>query len=348
VLRYAARRSLQGLVVLWGASLVLFGLMHAVPGGPDALYLHNPHLDASALRRVREIFGLDQPLYVQYARWLGQTLRGNLGWSLVDGQPVSDRILERLPATAELMGLSFLAAWAVAVPFGVFSAVRQYSPLDYLGTLAAYAGVSVPAFWFGMVMLVVFSGRLHLLPAVGRGTPGDYSLGDQLRHLILPAAVLSLRQVASWSRFVRSCMLDVIRSDYVRTARAKGLPERLVIYRHALRNALVPVVTVMAVDAALLFSGAVVTETVFAWPGMGRLFWDSLLAADYPVLMGITLVSAALVIAANLAADLACALLDPRIRYDRDTQDRWRLAAPSAGAPWPASGSRGRTPADGA
>jgi peptide/nickel transport system permease protein len=224
-------------------------------------------------------------------------------------------VLERVPATVQLMGAAFLLAGLVAVPLGILSALRQYSALDYFATAGAFFGISMPVFWLGLMLQLLFAVWLGWLPSAGMMEIGNGSLVDRLRHLILPATVLSLLYAARWTRFMRSAMLDVIRQDYLRVARAKGLSEQRVIRHHALKNALIPVVTVVAVDIAALFSGAVVTETVFAWPGMGQLFVNAVLQVDYSVLMGILMMGSAAVIVLNLVADLLYAVLDPRIRY---------------------------------
>ncbi|MCL4425886.1 MAG: ABC transporter permease [Firmicutes bacterium] len=313
---YLARRLLQAIPVLLGISLLLFLIMHALPGGPMAMYLNNPNITPEQIARMKHAYGLDRPLYVQYVSWLSDLVQGNLGKSFADGRPVLDRILERFLATLELMGASYFVAMVLAIPLGVLASLRQYSLADILTTVLAYLGISMPTFWFGIVLIMVFSSWLHWFPSGGRITQGGGGPLDVLNHLVLPTTVLALYSVATWSRYVRSSMLEVLRSDYVRTARAKGLSERIVIYKHALRNALVPVVTVLALDAGYLFSGALITETIFAWPGMGRLFWDSVLKRDYPLLMGILMIASILVVALNLLADLIYVLLDPRIQYN--------------------------------
>lgn len=299
-----------------GVTLILFVMLHFVPGGPMAMYLNSPTMTAAEIKRMEHVYGLDKPLYQQYLSWLGNMLHGNFGTSYASQQPVTLRIAQRLPATLELMGSAFGLALVVAVPVGILGALHQYSAADYITTVLSYIGISMPDFWFGIMMIMFFAARLHWLPATGDATPGVHTLGDHLKHLIMPAVVLSFYIMASWSRYVRSSMLDVVRQDYVRTARAKGLVERAVIYRHTLKNALIPVVTIVALDLAFLFSGALIAETIFGWPGMGRLFWDSVTSRDYPVLMGILTFSAVSVIVFNLLADVLYGVLDPRIRYD--------------------------------
>jgi peptide/nickel transport system permease protein len=312
---YLVQRALVGVVMLFVISVVVFGILHLIPGGPLAVYLQNPHMTPDQIETLRRQLGLDKPLPVQYGLWLRSFVVGDWGFSFVSGRPSTEVVLERVPATVQLMGAAFLLAGLVAVPLGILSALRQYSALDYLATAGAFFGISMPVFWLGLMLQLLFAVWLGWLPSAGMTEIGDGSLVDRLRHLILPATVLSLLYAARWTRFMRSAMLDVLRQDYLRVARAKGLRERRVIRQHALKNALIPVVTVVAVDVAALFSGAVVTETVFAWPGMGQLFVNAVLQVDYSVLMGILMMGSAAVIVLNLVADLLYAVLDPRIRY---------------------------------
>ncbi|MGH7745296.1 MAG: ABC transporter permease, partial [Candidatus Dormibacteria bacterium] len=260
--------------------------------------------------------GLDKPVYVQYFEWLGRALRGDFGTSFGDGRPVLAVILDRVPATLELMLTAFALSVILAFAVGIFSALRRDSLFDYLITILSYAGMSMPIFWLGILVIMEFGARLHWLPTAGMGTAGQpFSLADNLRHLILPVCVLAAFTLAQESRYVRASMLEAIDQDYIRTARAKGLAERTVILRHALRNALIPVVTVLTLDAAYLLSGALVTETVFAWPGMGRLFYDSLRESNYPVVIGIAVLVSILVVLLNIVADVLYAVFDPRIKY---------------------------------
>lgn len=300
-----------------GISVVVFAVIQAAPGGPETMLFQSGRIvDQEAVEAYRTRLGLDQPLPVQYVRWLGAAITGDLGMSFARNRPVKDVILEHLPASLELMGAAFILAAVLALGLGVVSAVRQYSWIDHLGTGLSFAGIAMPVFWFGLILQLVFAVQLGWLPASGRQTTGVDTLPDHLAHLILPGVVLSLRYVAGWSRYLRSSMLGALRSDFVRTARAKGLSERRVVWVHALRNAMIPVVSVMALDTAGLFSGAIITETVFAWPGIGRLFVLAMTQRDYPVLMGILLLGAVMVILFNLLADLLYGWLDPRIRYE--------------------------------
>jgi peptide/nickel transport system permease protein len=252
----------------------------------------------------------------RYFRWLGAALSGDLGYSYKSAQPVLTVILERLPATIELMLSAYLLAAVIALPLGIYSAIHKYSLLDYTGTGLSFLGIAMPVFWFGLMLQLIFSVQLGWLPSSGRETVGATSFVDQLKHLIMPATVLALLYIAGWSRYMRTSFLGVLNSDYVRTARSKGLHERRVMLVHGLKNAAIPVVTIIALDVAGLFSGAVITETIFAWPGIGRLFIQAMYDRDYPLLMGIIMMGAIMVVVFNLIADIANATLDPRVSYD--------------------------------
>ena len=314
---YIARRLLQMIPLLFGISIVLFAVIQAAPGGPEAALLESDRfIDPAVIEAYRERLGVDQPIPVQYVRWITSAVRGDLGVSFSTTRPVTEMITERLPATLELMGAAFLLAAVLAFGLGVLSAVRQYSWFDHLGTGVSFVGIAMPVFWFALILQLVFGVWLGWLPVAGTETVGASSLGDHLRHLILPAFVLSFRYVAGWSRYLRSSMLDTLRLDFVRTARAKGLSEGVVVWGHALRNALIPVVSVMALNLAGLFSGAVITETIFAWPGIGRMFVQAMFSRDYPLLMGILMLGSTMVVIFNLLADVVYGLLDPRVRLD--------------------------------
>jgi peptide/nickel transport system permease protein len=303
--------------LVFGISVVLFAVIQAAPGGPEGALLESGRfIDPQVIEAYRQRLGVDQPVHIQYVRWLGAALSGDLGISFSTTRPVAEMILDRLPATVELMASAFLLAAIVALGLGVFSAVRQYSLFDYLGTGLSFVGIAMPVFWFALILQLIFSVKLGWLPVAGTETVGASSLFDHLLHLILPAVVLSFRYIAGWSRYLRSSLLGVLRADYVRTARAKGLPERTVIGIHALRNALIPLISIMALNMAALFSGAVITETVFAWPGIGRMFVQAMFARDYPLLMGILMMGSIMVVVFNLVADILYGILDPRIRYE--------------------------------
>jgi peptide/nickel transport system permease protein len=316
VTRYLTRRLLQAVPLLLATTLVVFFLLRATPGGPLSMYEGDPSVTAEDISRLRTQMGLDEPTPVQYVRWLGGFVQGDWGWSLVTKRPVLAMIGERLPNTLVLTGVAFLVTLLVAIPVAVLSATRQYSVFDHAATFLAFVGNSLPPFWIGLMLIMVFAVGLRWLPAGGMATIGEpFSLADRLRHLILPVATLAMFSAAHYTRYLRSSLLDVVRQDYVRTAYAKGLKEREVVRGHAFKNAAIPLVTVIALDLPQLFSGALITETIFAWPGMGRLFWEAAGRVDYPVLMGIFTVAAGLVIFFNLVADVVYAWLDPRISY---------------------------------
>lgn len=313
-MRYAAERVAQAVPLLLLVSVAAFVLMHLAPGGPTTAYAHDPLVSGQQIAVIRRAMGLDDPLPVQYARWLGSLLRGDWGYSLVDGRPVVTVILERVPATLLLLATSFAIALALAVPLAVVAAVRRNSAVDHALNVASLVAWSMPVFWFALTAQSLVSVRLRLLPVAGMHSVTADDAADLVRHLALPALVLGLGSVAGWSRFLRSSLIEVLSQPYMTTARAKGNSEHRALRRHGLRNAMIPLVTVLGLDLPRLFTGAVVTETIFAWPGMGRLFFVSLAARDYPVEMGILVVTGALVVVGNLAADLVCAALDPRIR----------------------------------
>jgi peptide/nickel transport system permease protein len=314
--RYVTRRLIQAIPLLLGISLISFGILKAVPGGPTAAYEGNPNFTDEDLRRLEAAFGLDQPVHVQYLNWLTHFVQGDWGYSYSGGQPVLSLIFERLPNTLYLTVISYLVVLLIAIPVGVLTATRQYSWFDHIVTGSTFAFLSTPTFWLGLLLLLFFGLQLRWLPLGGIQTLGtDFSLGDRLKHLILPVATLALVQIGSYTRFLRASMLETIHQDFMRTARAKGLVERVVVLRHALKNAAIPLVTVAALDLPDLFAGALVTEQIFGWPGMGRLFWDSATRFDYPVLMGILAVTSILIVLANLLADVLYGYLDPRIRY---------------------------------
>ena len=317
MLAYAIRRILQMVPLLFGISIVLFIVIQAAPGGPEGALLQSGRfIDPAVVEAYRERLGVDQPVHIQYYRWLSAAVTGDLGTSFSTTRPVAEMIGERLPATLELMGAAFLFAAAIAIPLGVLSAVRQYSWFDHFGTGVSFVGIAMPVFWLALILQLVFSVWLGWLPIAGTETVGQTSFGDHLLHLVLPTIVLSFNYIAGWSRYLRSSMLGVLRSDYVRTARAKGLPESRVVGVHAFRNALIPLLSIMALNLSSLFSGAIITETVFAWPGIGRLFVQAMFARDYPLLMGILMLGSLMVVVFNLVADLLYGYLDPRIRYE--------------------------------
>ena len=312
---YLARRVVQALVVLVLVSLGGFTVLHLAPGGPVAIYAMSPTMSAEDMERLTRQLGLDQPLHVQYAKWAGGLVTANWGRSYRDGRVVLEVIADRIPATLVLMLSAFTVAVVLGLTTGIVSAVRQYSIFDHAMTLGAMVALSIPTFWLGLMGIYVFAELLRVLPPGNIGTIGaPFALADRLRHLLLPAATLGVVMVATWSRYTRASMLEVIGEDYIRTARAKGVSRGAIVLKHALKNALIPLVTLAGLQLPLVFSGALVTETVFTWPGMGRLFVDSIGYRDYPVLMGILMLTATLVVVGTLAADLVYAGIDPRVR----------------------------------
>jgi peptide/nickel transport system permease protein len=313
---FLIRRLLAAIPTLGAVSIIIFLLLHAAPGGPMAVYANNPNVDPEDLKRLEQSLGLHDPYPVQYAKWLGSMLTGNWGLSYKYARPVSALLGERIVATLQLVAVSLLIAAAVAVPLGVLGATARPAVQRLVGAVSM-VGVSVPTFWLGILVLLLLSVKLRLLPSGGMATIGaEFSLADRLWHLAAPAAVLATLEIAGWSRYLRSMLLESLRQDYIQTARAKGLAESGVVLRHALRNALLPLITLFGLQGGRLVGGALITETVFSWPGMGRLLVESLAARDYPVLMAAFMLMSALVIAGNLAADLTYGVADPRIRLD--------------------------------
>ena len=300
------------LVVL--ISIVTFALLHLVPGGPAGVYSGSTRVSESDLSRIRANLGVDRPLAVQYFLWFKRVFLGlDFGTSYVTAEPVTLMIRDRLPATLELMGTAFMLAVLLGLSMGVISALRRGGLLDQIISVISVGGLSVPVFWLGIIAIYVFSLRLGVLPSGGRETIGAQAgLADHARHLVLPASVLSIAFFASWSRYTRAQLLDAIRGDFVRTARAKGLSEAAVIWKHALRNAALPILTVIVMQVPTLFTGAVITETVFSWPGMGRMFYEGLERHDYPRVLGVVVIFSFLIILCNLIGDLLYSAADPR------------------------------------
>ena len=299
------------LVIL--VSMLAFALLHLAPGGPAGLLTQNPKVTGEDLARIRANYGLDRSLPVQYGLWFRQVfLRFDFGASYVTGQPVSRMILDRVPATLELMGAAFLVALAAALLAGSLAALRRGGLVDQCVSLLAAAGMSVPVFWLGLMAIALFSVKLGVLPAGGRETIGAAGAIDRLRHLALPSLILAFSLFAAWSRYVRGAVASALEGEFLRTARAKGLAERTILFKHAMRNALLPVISVVVMQAPVLFTGAVTLETVFAWPGMGRLFYEGLQRHDYTRVLGIAVVASMLIILFNLAGDILCMIADPR------------------------------------
>jgi peptide/nickel transport system permease protein len=314
MIRFILQRTGQSLILLAIVSVIGFAVLHLLPGGPLSQFALTPGMTQADLTRIAHQMGLDRPLPVQYAEWMARILIGDWGHSYRDNQPVLGIIASHLAATLELMISSTVLAVLLGTWVGVLGAVRRYSLADQLATVGAMIALSIPTFWFGLVVIYIFSVWLGWLPAGNIATVGRESFADYAVHLILPTVVLALVTVATWSRYMRASMLEVINQDYVRTARAKGLSARRVLVHHTLRNALLPMITLAGLQLPTLLSGALVTETVFTWPGMGRLFLDSLGYRDYPVVMGLLMFSAVLVLVGNMLADLLYVIADPRVR----------------------------------
>jgi peptide/nickel transport system permease protein len=318
--RYIARRALEALPLLLLVSIILFGMIQ-LTGDPLAAYTVDSTLTGEDLARLRHFYGLDQPMPIQYLRWLANLLTGNWGTSFVSNVPVAQLIAQRLPNTLLLVFSAYSIILIVALVVGTYTAVHQYSPIDHLFTTLAFIGISVPSFWLGLLLLIFFAVQTRNLglPYFPAGGMYDLAIGPSLPqiawHLVLPSVTLATVVVASYIRYVRASMLEVIRQDYVRTARAKGLSEAVLLRRHAFKNAAIPLVTLIALDLPRFLSGSVVVESIFAWPGMGRLFWDEAQRTDIPVLMAVLMFTSVLVVVFNLLADIVYAFLDPRIRY---------------------------------
>ena len=315
---YILRRILISLPIILVITVIVFLLANMMPGDAVMAMISSDSPMESDLIKLRQgQLGLDLPLYEQYGRWLGNLAKGSLGYSFQTGEPVGQMILTRIPATLELMGLSLIIAVILGVFLGTISALRQYSPLDYSLTLFGFTGISIPDFFLGMILIFVFALTLKWFPTSGMVTAGtEFSWSDNLRHLFLPALALALVRTSVFMRYTRASVLEVINEDYVRTARAKGMTERVVTVRHILRNALIPVITVIGINLTVLFAGSVIIETIFQWPGIGMMFINAIALRDSPVIMGYVLISAFVVLLANLVTDVTYSFADPRIRYE--------------------------------
>jgi peptide/nickel transport system permease protein len=313
--RYIIRRIIYALIVIWAVGTLVFFMLRAVPGDPISALLAD--VDPSAAVALRARLGLDQPVYIQYLFWLRNTIQGDLGQSIYGSHvSVSRIIIEAVPRTLSLATLALVISFSLALVAGVLSAVKKHSFLDHVFTFAAFLGISMPDFWLGILLIIVFAVNLQWLPSIGY-KPLSEGFGTWLSHLILPALAAGLPFSAAITRITRSAMLEVLQSEYIKVARAKGLYEQSVILQHALRNALIPVVTVMGISLALLFSGTVIVENVFAIKGLGRVLIQSILNRDYPVVQGSILVIAVILVFTNLAVDILYTVIDPRIRYER-------------------------------
>ena len=314
--RYLLDRLVQSVIVLSVMSFVIYVLMGLMPGDPiDLMISADPKLTSGDAQRLRQLHGLDRPLIERYWNWLTAALGGDLGFSRLHTRPVLEVLWPALGNTVTLLGVSFLLSLAISLPTGVAAAVRPYSRTDYAVNLLAFAGISVPAFWLALLLIMVFAVILGVLPAGGMGTVGSGGFWDGLRYMVLPVANLTIASIGGHTRYMRASMIETLRQDYIRTARAKGLGRRRVVLKHGLRNALAPVATIVALDFGTLFSGALITETIFAYPGMGKLIFDSIMGNDYNLALVALMFATVITLLGNLLADLAYAWLDPRISY---------------------------------
>ncbi|WP_068621609.1 ABC transporter permease [Paenibacillus tuaregi] len=314
---YFIRRVLQSLLVLVLISIVTFGLIHAAPGGPTQIFLA-PGLSQEAAKIQAHNLGLDRPVYEQYFSWVGGLLKGDLGYTFKNHVPVGQILWPTVQNTVILMSVAWLLSLLIAIPWGIYNSTKEYGLSDQTASFVAYIGFAMPTFWFGILLQELFALELDWLPLSDMWTMGqEGNLGNLFMHMILPVSVLTLGFLASYSKYSRASMLEVLEQDYIRTARAKGVKENKVIFRHALRNALIPVITVLGLDLPILVSGAALTESVFNWPGMGRLFIEMANAREYSVLMAIALITAVVVIVGNLIADILYAVVDPRVQLGK-------------------------------
>jgi peptide/nickel transport system permease protein len=313
--RFLIRRLLGAVPLLLGVAVLSFVFMQLAPGGPDALFARNARMTEEQLQAIRHNMGLDRPVHEQLATWLVNLAQGDLGISYTQYRPVSEVIWDVVPNTLLLMGTGMMISLVAALTFGILAARRQYGFFDNATSFISYFGLAMPVFWFGLMLQLLFAVRLGWLPSAGMESSGGGGPWDVARHLVLPAFTIAIGSIAGWSRYVRSSTIEALNEDYVRTARAKGMDEQRVLLGHVLRNALIPFVTVVGIDVPLYLTGAVLVETVYSWPGMGRLFFDALTVRDYPILMGILLLGAVLIVLGNLIADIVYGVLDPRISY---------------------------------
>jgi peptide/nickel transport system permease protein len=313
-------RIMQSLLVLAVMSFVIYALIGLMPGDPiDLMISANPNMTAADAAALRQLFGLDLPIYQRYINWLGTALSGDLGYSRLFGQPVLDVLFPAMKNTVVLMGSAFILSFCIAIPVGTFAASKPRSAVDYGVNLFAFAGISIPSFWLALMLIIIFSVFLGWFPAGGIAVDGAPLL-EQIKYMVLPVATITIVSIGGHSRYVRSSMLEVLRQDYIRTARAKGADNNRVIWKHALRNAMIPVVTILALDFGFLFSGALITETIYSWPGMGKLIFDSVMGNDFNLALVALLFATALTLTGNLLADICYAWLDPRIVIGGDSQ----------------------------
>jgi peptide/nickel transport system permease protein len=323
MINFILRRIVQTLIVIVILSYVCFGLMSLMPGDPVELMISaNPKITAADVARLRSFYGLDQPIYARYLNWVGDIVQGELGYSRTYRIPATEMLLPALTSTFILSSVSLVFALLIAVPLGIICALKPNSKVDYVVNLFSFAGISVPSFWLGIVLIIIFAVKLQWLPAGGYQTTGvEYEnlweeVMDKAAYLILPVLSLSIQSIGRFSRFTRSAMLEAMRNDFIRTARAKGLTSQVVIWKHGFRNALIPLITVVALSISSIFSGAIITETLFAYPGVGRLIYSSIIGNDFNVAMVSFIISVSMVLIMNLIADLLYGVVDPRVSYN--------------------------------
>lgn len=320
---FILKRTLLAIPILLGASTLIFILMHAAPGDPTSMYLR-PDIDPAVVEQMRKNLGLDQPVHVQYVRWLTSFAQGDFGYSFSQKRPILDIIKDTLPNTLLLSGIALVIIFAVGVVIGTIQAVRQYSWIDNVATVGAFFFYSMPSFWFGLMLMLLLSYKLQWFPASQMTSVNFEFLStsdqwiDRLKHLVMPGVALGIGGAASVARYMRSGMLEQVRQDYVRTARAKGLSERVVIFKHAMRNALIPIITLLGLYLPFLVGGAVLIETIFAWPGIGRLIVTAIFQRDYPVVLAIAFVSSIMVVLGSLIADILYSVVDPRVTVEEE------------------------------
>ena len=314
--RFLFHRLWQSALVLGLMSFVVYSLIGLMPGDPvDLMITADPKITAEDAARLRELYGLDKPIVERYGNWLGAALTGDFGYSRLHARPVMEVIVPALGNTVTLLALSLLLALLIGLPAGIAAAVKPYSKTDYAINMMAFAGISVPPFWLALMLIIVFAVLLGVLPAGGSGALGVGGIWDNTQYLVLPVASLTIASVGGHTRYMRAAMIETLRQDYIRTARATGAGEARVVFGHALRNALIPVVTIIALDFGYLFSGALITETIFAWPGMGRLIFDAIMGNDFNLALVALLGATLLTLAGNFLADIAYVWLDPRISF---------------------------------
>lgn len=317
---YTIRRLLGLIPVLILLSFLIYVMIDSAPGDPVLqLFGYNPDVRPEEIARLRSFYGLDQPMPVRYSKWMGKILTGNFGSSNAFHRPVTDLMKQRIPRTLQLTVAALIVSLLISLPIGIYSALKPYSTLDYVATFFVFLGRSMPGFWFALMTIIIFSINLKWLPAAGVGSQdlqGWPGFVDRMRHMILPLSVLTFLQVTAWVRYIRASLLEVIKSDFIRTARSKGLAERVVVLKHGLRNAMIPIITIIALDLPHLFGGTVIIEQVFAYPGMGRLIFEAIVSKDMNLAMGCLILLAFLTVVASLLADIAYALVDPRVRFD--------------------------------